>query len=334
MKKLIYVVFFFAVGQAALAQQLPLYSQYLYNKFMINPAQAGADGFTSFNITAREQWLGYSGAPRTYSLSYQTRFLKRTYRLKKNIFDETVYRPKTMGHVGLGGYIYSDQNGLVHRTGFQTTYSYHFWVDDYTQLSFGLALTGYHYIITANEDSFEDPTEPWLNDNLRRGIFVPDADFGVYLLDPDYEVGFSAQQMFGALGKFGSKSYRNFSMDRHFYLFGSYNFYTGTHIVLQPSLLFKMSEQVRPQADIGLTYIHDQAFWLGLTYRTGSAGMIIGNIRFKFWPTRVMLRSVYFGYAFDYTLNKIQQATYGTHEITVAFKFGDSSKRFRWFDRY
>ena len=45
------------------AQQLPLYSQYLMNGFMINPAMAGYDGYTAFNLTYRQQWLGFQGAP-------------------------------------------------------------------------------------------------------------------------------------------------------------------------------------------------------------------------------------------------------------------------------
>ena len=55
------------------AQQLPVYSQYILNGFMINPAMAGHDGYTSFNTTARQQWLGWKDAPQTYSASWQTR---------------------------------------------------------------------------------------------------------------------------------------------------------------------------------------------------------------------------------------------------------------------
>jgi hypothetical protein len=36
-------------------QQLPLYSQYLYNKFLINPAVAGSDGFTSLDIQEHQE---------------------------------------------------------------------------------------------------------------------------------------------------------------------------------------------------------------------------------------------------------------------------------------
>ena len=332
MKRLFYLLILAFLQQISSAQQLPLYSQYLYNKFLINPAVAGSDGFTSFNITAREQWIGYSGAPRTYSVSWQTRMLKESYKLKQNLFNQTVYKPKTAGKAGFGGYIFSDKNGRIQRTGFQFAYTYHTWIQDYTQLSFGLALTGYHFIINVDNIVFENPSEPWMNNELRRGIFVPDADFGIYILNPDYNIGFSALQLFGAAAKIGENAYNSYWMDRHYYLFGSYNFYTGVRSELRPSLLLKISEQVRPQADIGFTYDYNHDFWAGIAYRTG--GAIIANVGLRYFTSRVKMRSLYLGYSYDVTLNKIQSVTYGTHELTLAVKFGDIDKRFRWLDRY
>jgi len=93
-----------------------------------------------------------------------------------------------------------------------------------------------------------------------------------------------------------------------------------------------MSEQLRPQADIGLTYIFDQDYLVGLSYRTG--GALITNFRFRFIPSRVKMTTMFFGYSFDFTLNKIQRMTYGTHELTIALKLGDSARRYRWLDRY
>jgi type IX secretion system PorP/SprF family membrane protein len=332
MKKLTYIFILIVFGQIASAQQLPIYSQYLYNKFLINPAHAGSDGYMSVNLTAREQWIGYSGAPRTYSLSWQTRLLKKPYDIKQKSSNRTVYRPKTDGKVGLGAYIFSDHNGLIQRTGFQFTYAYHLWIQENTQLSLGLAGTGYHFMINANESSFEDPNEPWLTDNLRRGVFVPDIDFGIYLLNPKFDLGFSAQQLLGAAAKIGDYAYKNFHMDRHFYMFGSYYIDLGGKAELEPSVLAKISEELLPQVDFGMTYIYDQSIWSGLTYRTG--GGIIANIRFKYVPKHTTKTALFFGYAVDFTLNQIQRVTYGTHELTFAVKFGDSSRKYRWLDRY
>lgn len=312
-------------GSYAFSQQLPIYSQYLYNKFLINPAVAGSDGYTSLNLTAREQWVGYNGAPRTFSFSAQTRMLKRGYVLRPNARRRNVYRPATDGKVGIGGYVFSDKNGLVNRTGFQVSYSYHTWLRNETQLSMGLAFTGYHYKIDEREINFEDPNEPLLNNELRRGMFIPDAAFGIYLLNAKYSFGFSSDQLFQASLKLGDYAFKNFRLDRHYYLFGNYIFELNTLIELEPSFLFMMSEQFKPQADIGMTYIYDKSFWVGLAYRT--SGAIIANLGVKY-------QNLFFGYAFDFTLQEIQRITYGTHEITLAVKFGDSARRYRWLDRY
>jgi type IX secretion system PorP/SprF family membrane protein len=199
------------------------------------------------------------------------------------------------------------------------------WVENNTQLSFGLAVTGYHFKINEREISFEDPNEPWLNNELRRGVFVPDADFGIYILNPRYNLGFSTSQLFGAAAKIGGEAYQNYRMDRHYYFFGSYSLNAGRRTELQPSILFMMSEQLKPMADIGVTYIYDQKLWAGISYRTSKA--IIINFGFSY-------SNLFMGYAIDFTLQEIQRVTYGTHELTLAFKFGDSERKYRWLDRY
>ena len=325
MRRAAFILFLFLIGNLTFGQQLPLFSQYLYNKYLINPAVAGSDGYTSVSLTAREQWVGYSGAPRTFSFSWQTRILKKSFMLKQTSVRRDVYRPKSDGKVGFGGYIFSDKNGLIQRTGFQASYAYHLWLQNSTQLSFGLAFTGYFYKINEKEINFEDPNEPWMNNDLRRGIFVPDVSFGAYLLNAKYSFGFSADQLSEASLKIGSSAYQNFTMSRQYYLFGSYDFSSGINTIIQPSFLFKMSEQLKPQADIGVTYIYNQDFWAGLAYRT--SGALITNIGVKY-------QNIFFGYAVDFTLQEIQRITYGTHELTIALKFGDNSRRYRWLDRY
>ncbi|MDX9726116.1 MAG: type IX secretion system membrane protein PorP/SprF [Bacteroidales bacterium] len=324
MKKLALISFLVLLSLHGMGQQLPLYSQYLFNKYLINPAVAGSDGITSINLTAREQWVGYSGAPRTFSFSGQGRILKRGYFLKSRN-SGNVYRPKSDGKIGMGGYVFSDRNGLIQRTGFQASYAYHMWLRDNTQLSMGLAVTGYHFKINERELDFENPDEPWMNNELRRGIFVPDADFGIYILNPKFSAGFSTAQLFGAAAKIGDEAYRNYRMDRHYYLFGSYSFDLKDKTEIRPSAMFMMSEQMRPLADIGVTCYYDNRLWAGISYRTSKA--VIGQFGFAY-------TNMYVGYAFDFTLQEIQRLTYGTHELTVAVRFGDSARKYRWLDRY
>jgi type IX secretion system PorP/SprF family membrane protein len=313
-------------GNLALGQQLPVYSQYLYNKFLLNPSVAGSDGYTSVSLTAREQWVGYDGAPRTFSFAVQTRLLKRSYVLKQTNVKRQVYRPKSDGKVGLGMHIFSDKNGLIQRNGFQLSYAYHTWLRNSTQLSFGLSVNGYHYKIDEDKVDFENQNDPLLNSSLRRGLFIPDATFGVHVLNAKYSFGFSVDQLFEASAKIGgSAAYQNFSLERQYYLFGSYDFSHGAYNIIQPSFLFMTSEELTPMADIGVTYIFHEDFWAGLAYRTSKALITTVGVKYQ---------NIFIGYAFDFTMSEIQKVTYGTHEITFAIKFGDNKRKYRWLDRY
>jgi type IX secretion system PorP/SprF family membrane protein len=313
-------------GNFAFSQQLPVYSQYLYNKFLLNPAVAGSDGYTSLSLNAREQWVGYEGAPRTVSFAFQTRLLKRSYILKQTTVKRQIYRPKSDGKVGLGGYIFSDKNGLIQRNGFQLSYAYHTWLRNSTQLSFGLSVNGYHYKIDEEKVNFEDPNDPLINSSLRRGLFIPDATFGVSVLNAKYNFGLSVDQLFEASAKIGgSTAYQNFSLERQYYLFGSYDFSHGPYNIIQPAFLLMTSEELRPMADIGVTYIFHEDFWAGMAYRTSKALITTVGVKYQ---------NIFIGYAFDFTMSEIQKVTYGTHEISFAIKFGDNKRKYRWLDRY
>lgn len=71
MKKLNHylIAIFCIVGTMATAQQLPQFTQYMYNTISVNPAYAGSRG--TLNVTAlhRNQWAGIEGNPRTSTLS-------------------------------------------------------------------------------------------------------------------------------------------------------------------------------------------------------------------------------------------------------------------------
>ena len=328
MKKILLILIFGLLCGLSYSQQLPIYSQYLMNNFMLNPAVAGADGYASVNITTRQQWTGLEGAPKMNSVSFQSRFIKQGYRINQKKSGKNALRPKTDGKVGLGGYIYNYQSGLIQRTGFQFSYVYNLWIHRKTQLSLGLGLTGYHFRIKEEDIIFENMEDPVLAGDLKRGIFVPDAAFGAYLLNERYTFVFSIDQLLGGTAKFGSTAFSNYTMDRHMYMMGSYSFFFGRENEVQPNFIIRMSEQLKPQMDLGLTYIFDNfknSFWVGLRYRTINA-IIVG--------VGVRADHLHVGYAFDFSFSQLQKLTYGTHEISLAFKFGAPQKRFRWLNRY
>ena len=58
MRKILSLFVLSLACSATFAQQVPMYSQYIMNGFLINPSIAGRDGYTTVNLTVREQWVG------------------------------------------------------------------------------------------------------------------------------------------------------------------------------------------------------------------------------------------------------------------------------------
>ncbi len=104
MKKLPLIILLVLCGtMISSAQQAPLYSQYMLNGFLLNPAVAGSEGYSALNLTAREQWLGFAGGPATYALSFQSRIARRSHISRtSSVRRRNNYNSKN-GNVGLGG---------------------------------------------------------------------------------------------------------------------------------------------------------------------------------------------------------------------------------------
>ena len=72
MKKLIkfnIIAFILLSCSSVLGQQLPQFTQYMYNTVSINPAYAGSRETLSIVALHRTQWVGINGGPTTQTLS-------------------------------------------------------------------------------------------------------------------------------------------------------------------------------------------------------------------------------------------------------------------------
>ena len=306
------------------AQQLPLYSQYVLNSFLVNPAMAGYDGYTSFNTTARQQWLGFIDAPRTYSASWQTRVLKRSWKIVNPLLrNENVLRPSTKGRVGLGAYLLNDVNANVARTGASFTYAYHIFLNN-RQLSFGLAAKLFQYRINSEELTFGQNGDPVM-DGIKTVGYSPDADFGVLFWDPKYFAGFSISNLLQTAVKIGGNPIPDYKTPRHYWLMGAYRFELSDMFVLEPGALLKTTENWDPQGDFTVKLYYTDQFWGGLSYRTDKSVILLLGVK---------IEGFYFGYSFDWAFSEIAHFNYGSHEVTLSYKLGDNARRYKWLNRY
>lgn len=315
------------LGSNMEAQQVPMYSQYVMNGFLINPSYAGSDGYTSVNLTAREQWAGLKNSPSTYAVAFQTRLLKTSFIQRSTSVRRKLVRPTRGGKVGIGGYVFNDQNGIIRRTGFEAAYAYHIDLRNYRQLSFGLGATAYQFAIDIDGAVLNDYDDEFLN-NYDRVVFIPDFNFGASFTTKDYYIGFAATQLFRGSLTLGNVAENPRTELGHFFLTGGVKIpIQGDIWVVEPSAMFKSSDMLFKsfQADITARVYYQGDYWAGLSYRTQDAIiMLLGFTYDRF----------YFAYAFDFALTDIRKHSYGSHELSFAVKFGDSARRYRWLNKY
>ena len=323
------IVLSFSFG-AAFAQTEPTYSQYIMNGFLINPSFAGRDGYSTVNLTVREQWIGMSGAPSTYAASFQTRILKNSFISKSTAVRKKIVKPTKGGKVGLGAYIFNDNNGIMRRTGMLFAYSYHIPMGKTggipNDLSLGLALKAYQFNVNTSGAILDNPDDPLLN-SYDRTKYIPDFNFGASFTTSKYYVGFAMTNILRGSLVFADTSKTKGNELGGYYLTGGYKFPLSPDWILEPSAFIKASDMffTSIQMDLTARVYYKEDYWAGLSYRTNDAIVMLMGLKYE---------RFYFAYAFDFTLTDIRKQSFGTHELSVAVKFGESARRYRWINAY
>jgi len=297
MKKIL-VVIFVSISFVSTAQQLPLYSQYMMNAFLLNPAIAGSVDYFPVRLTARQQWVGINDAPSTQALSAHYLFEYQK--------------------LGVGGYIFNDKFGPMSRIGLQACASYHLPLTGInSKLGIGLALKAFQFKFDESKLKAIDDADPALTYSIITK-FVPDADFGMYLYNDKYFVGVSATQLVQLNIDFGDSSVDKNSIIRHYYAMGGYKFTLNDDFDLEPSLLFKGTMQTPWQIDFNLKGYYKRMYWLGVSYRSSKDIVAMLGVKVK---------KYYLGYAFDFTMSNIKRYTSGSHEILIGVNITEGKNR-------
>lgn len=289
------LLFTFIIGgmTAVEGQQLPQYSQYLLNSYVLNPAITGRTNYFEAKSNNRFQWTGITDAPRTFTLSMQG--------------------PIKTENMGVGGYLFTDVTGPTSRVGAYGSYAYHIKLnDDDMKLSLGLFGGIMQYSVDGSKINLVDEADPLYSSGIE-SIVIPDAGAGVYWYGDQYFLGFSVPQLLQnklLLSKAGDPIGQLVS---HYYLMGGYNFDVGGGFEVEPSFLMKYVNPTPAQFDFSAKVTYQKTFWLGGTFRTDDAmSVLIGyNMQDK----------LLFGYSYDFTTSDLKNYSTGTHEIMLGMRF-------------
>ena len=272
------------------AQQDALFSQYMFNKLVINPAYAGSREVMTFDLLDRYQWVGIEGAPRTITFSGHT--------------------PLRNPHVGLGFFVYSDILGPTSHQGFMGTYAYRIRLEKGT-LAFGLHVGLNHMAINWDKLNVEDP-----DINLQgqgKNKITPDASFGVFYSTNHFYGGISStrllQNEFGMTTNNGSTSYSR--LMRHFYAMAGYAFPISEKVVFRPAALVKYVNNTPVQFDLDASFLFNNVFWIGAAYRSSEAVIFLTEFNIG--------HNLRVGYSYDVWLNDLMRYNKGSHEIHIGY---------------
>ncbi len=296
MKKIGLILVAIAVNFSLSAQQLSMYSQYYWNDFVINPAFTGIKNTPRVQLGYRNQWSGFKGAPKTYTLGGHTS-LKNT-------------------NMGVGGMIFSDdQGGAIQQNGVMLNYAYNLKIDKQSGISFGIAgiLNQYGYNGSDIQNINPDAT---LQTNVRQ--LVPDLNFGVvYHLKNKLYIGLASSQLIQSrLKKLNQFSTSENQLIRHYNLSASYVTKINQTLSVEPYAMMRTTFIKAPQFELGAKMTYNDFVFGGLSYRSKDA--VIGLIGLNY-------KNFVLAYSYDFTLSSIRNYSSGSHEVLLAYQFNKKS---------
>ena len=272
------------------AQQIPNFSMYNMNHYLLNPAATGTTDRLPVSLSYRKMWAGLNNSPSVQYLSANMLVAKS---------------------MGVGARLFNFQAGPLRKTGLEGSYSYHLSLGPGdTKLSFGLSLLLYQFFLDKASLVVED-----IDDEVFMGkeqMFVPDAGFGTYLYGANYYVGISVPQLFQRNIDLKSDIILQQKQVRHYYLHGGYIFEAGPDFRIEPSVLLKFVESGIFQADINALVTYKEMINFGVSYRTEDA--LCFQLGYK-------NPDLFIGYAYDLPLSGMAGNTWGSHEILFTYAF-------------
>ncbi len=269
-------------------QQDPLYSQYINNPMVINPAYAGLNNNLNASLTYRTQWGGFDGNPTTVNVNGHISLVDNK--------------------VGAGLLIVQDKIGNVTNTEFQVAGSYKLQLEDVT-FSFGMQAGVINFSSNFSELNLADPGDPAFagNENLSK----PNIGAGVALKSERYFVGLSVPRLLSTT--FKSSMGEQFDLyNQHYYLFGGYVFNMGTRLRLKPSVLLKSVKGSPLSTDLNFNLNIDQLY---------SAGIFTRNFNTYGIQLQALLKEQFrLGYTFELPTASSVGTQFNTHEIMLGIR--------------
>ncbi len=322
-KILTLAVFLFLFSIPSFGQQDAMYTKYMFNSLVYNPAYAGSKGYMSVILLHRTQWWSIPGAP--YSQTF------------------SIHSPVGNRRVGVGFSASHDVIGPTRAIEANLSYAYHLpmgkanlsialqggatnWRSDLTKLD----------IDNTQDDAFSE---------LETNYWLPNFGMGLYFYTEKFYLGLSSPKLIQYdLRKENLNTAIWAKQYRHFYLSTGLALpLSGDDLVFKPSILVKsvalassfnkdvafQSIGAPTEIDIDLSVLFQQTLWIGVSFRTAIEAFIDDTSSYDsadIWVAFYLANGIRIGAAYDYPLSEIRQVAMGSFEVMLGYEFNFITK--------
>lgn len=284
------------------AQQDPMYTHYMYNTLVINPAYAGSRDALTVTALHRSQWVNFKGAPMVQTLS--------------------LHSPLRNEHVGIGLSVSNDKIGPTNNTSAVLDFAYIMKLNKKSKLALGLSAGANMFQANLSSVQLDQQADPSFQNDVNNR-FTPNFGFGAYYSRERFYAGVSVPKIL-------ENKYSDLNLSagnnpagmeqRHYYFIAGSMIKISDNLDFKPTTFVKVTPAAPIQADVTAAFVIKKKVLLGVMYRTGDAvGALIGLD---------LTEQFHIGYSYDYSYG-LQTFKYhqGSHEIMLRYDFIFSSKK-------
>lgn len=308
-------------GVSVFGQQLPQFSQYMFNGLHVNPGYAGYKNEGYVQSTYRSQWINFPGAPKTFSV--------------------TADLSANEGRMGFGLSFLNDQIGPTESKVALLTYSYRIQVGYKSFLGLGVSTGFSEYMLDPSKLVTNDADDSLIPGGIVRKA-VPNLNSGLFFHNDRYYAGLSVYNMIGK-ASLRSEDVALAYHDFHYFLTFGAMYRLSDGVQLKPSVLMKHTKGSPTSFDLNAMFLLRERIWLGGAFRSNTRAFddrlqprqelnkrtaLVGLFEV------FMTENLRLGYAYDHNLNVLNNFRNNSHELSLGYYLRPSRtvmKNPRWF---
>lgn len=289
-RKLIILCIFVLFVSVSFAQQMTTYSQYMFDKSIVNAAYVGSSRFIHTSFGHKEHFMGFDQSPTTSFFTFNAPIQKK--------------------YIGLGMKIISDKVGISSQTTMAGLFAYHLGFGD-GKLSAGLEGGLYNNKVDftglVKTEEFDDAIPEGVASNT-----LPDASFGLLYQSDLMYYGFSVYNLISSRINFTGIDRPNIGqLRKHYFILAGYTLELSEKLRLEPSLLLKLVGGAPGQFDLNARATVFKMFTVGASYRLGDSFVSLFQLNIS---DRIKV-----GYAYDTRVSRIANSIMGGQEFMLTY---------------